>query len=134
MQSCDTPLLLSLAAQEALGANLRMRTLEMELEELGVVVPLYKARGHLAVRVDGWASGEQGPQRVLPEEPDRNSRVVSQNSDVMVYLAQVCRAAGESEPDEHVEELEEPSHAMLSRDRGVSREDPRGILTKAVRK
>ena len=45
MEDCDTPLLVSLASQEALGAVLHLREMRMELQTLAVDVQLLKVGG-----------------------------------------------------------------------------------------
>ena len=57
MEDCDTPLLVSLASQEALGAVLHLREMRMEGQTPGVDVQLVKASGHLQVRLDDWGDG-----------------------------------------------------------------------------
>ena len=63
MDDCETPLLLSISAQEALDAVLYAKDRVWDLRALKVRVPLYKSGAHLAVRVDEWGAEEKRKRR-----------------------------------------------------------------------
>eukprot|EP00975_Prorocentrum_lima_P024374 5127771-Prorocentrum_lima.AAC.1 len=54
MVGCDTPLLLSLASQKALGGVIRLPDMRMELQTLNTEIPLLTAGNHLAISVDDF--------------------------------------------------------------------------------
>eukprot|EP00975_Prorocentrum_lima_P025850 5438907-Prorocentrum_lima.AAC.1 len=61
MADCDTPLLLSLASQTALGAAIWLRALKLELQALNIEIPLQETGQHLAVRLDGFSGTDDKP-------------------------------------------------------------------------
>ena len=133
MDNCDTPLLLSLASQESLGAVIHLQEMRMELRALGVEVPLFKIGGHLAARVDDWGA------EITTADPTSEPTTASSNHDSKFYLVQAPReldcSSGLSGRQRRAEvhcdkEAAEESQAYVSEDRGVRPGDATGILAK----
>ncbi|CAK0904737.1 unnamed protein product [Prorocentrum cordatum] len=132
MEDCDTPLLVSLASQEALGAVLHLKEMRMELQTLAVDVQLFKVGGHLAVRLDDW--GDDGHRSAVTSSSGP-ATAVSENRDSEFFFAQALKESAFEESDgEEIQVEEETGHAFLSKDRGVLATDATGILSKATRK
>eukprot|EP00975_Prorocentrum_lima_P046457 9716141-Prorocentrum_lima.AAC.1 len=68
MADCDTPLLLSLASQEASGAVIWLRDLRSEPQGLNIEIHLQKTGNHLAVRVDGFSETGDRPDNDEEQE------------------------------------------------------------------
>ncbi|CAK0828997.1 unnamed protein product, partial [Prorocentrum cordatum] len=130
MDDCDTPLLVSLASQEALGAVLHLREMRMELQTLAVDVQLIKVGGHLAVRLDDW--GDDDGHRSAAASSSRSATAISTNKDSEFFCAQSRKESAFEESAIRVEE--EVGHAFPSKDRGVLATDATGILSKTTRK
>ncbi|CAK0894249.1 unnamed protein product [Prorocentrum cordatum] len=133
MEDCDTPLLVSLASQEALGAVLHLKEMRMELQTLAVDVQLLKVGGHLAVRLDDW--GDDDGHRSAAASSSRSATAISNNRDSEFFYAQAQKESVFEESDgEEIRVEEEVGHAFLSKDRGVLATDATGILSKTTRK
>ncbi|CAK0861813.1 unnamed protein product [Prorocentrum cordatum] len=132
MEDCDTPLLVSLASQEALGAVLHLKEMRMELQTLAVDVQLLKVGGHLAVRLDGWGDDDHRSAVASSSGP---ATAISKNRDSEFFFAQAQKESAFEESDgEEIRVEEEVGHAFLSKDRGVLATDATGILSKTTRK
>ena len=139
MEDCDTPLLISLASQESLGAVLHLSEMRMELKTLEVDVVLLKVGGHLAVRVDDWCGSlghvPGGPSGNMIEISEvREPTTISANQDSKFYLVQALRETECEESDHDGDDLAQVQQAYASTDRGVKADDDTGILAKQVRK
>ncbi|CAK0789613.1 unnamed protein product [Prorocentrum cordatum] len=109
MEDCDTPLLVSLASQEALGAVLHLKEMRMELH----------ARG-------GRAAAQGGRDFEFGARDNRGSEF---------FFAQAQKeSAFEGSDGEEIRVEEEVGHAFPSKDRGALATDATGILSKATRK
>ncbi|CAK0817009.1 unnamed protein product [Prorocentrum cordatum] len=132
MGGCDTPLLVSLASQEALGAVLHLKEMRMELQTLAAGVELLKVGCHLAVRLDDW--GDEGHRSAVTSSSGP-ATAASDNRDSEFFFAQALKESAFEESDgEEIQVNEEVGHAFLSKDRGVLATDATGVLSKATRK
>ncbi|CAK0891172.1 unnamed protein product [Prorocentrum cordatum] len=133
MEDCDTPLLVSLASQEALGAVLHLKEMRMDLQTLAVDVQLLKVGGHLAVRLDDW--GDDDGHRSAAASSSGPATAISNNRDSEFFYAQAQKESVFEESDgEGIRVEEEVGHAFLSKDRGALATDATGILSKTTRK
>ena len=122
VESGSTPLLLSVPSLEALDVVLRVKEMTMEVNTLGVQVPMLKTRTkHLAIEV---AYNEKLGYETLPVP-----KGVSANEDFFVYFMEEAELRlMQLEPEVKLLEAESSCKVQLGA-RGVRPRDERGTLT-----
>ena len=122
VESGSTPLLLSVPSLEALDVVLRVKEMIMEVNTLGVQVPMLKTRTkHLAIEV---AYNEKLGYETLPVP-----KGVSANEDFFVYFMEEAELRlMQLEPEVKLLEAESSCKVQLGA-RGVRPRDERGTLT-----